>query len=298
MFAAGNATSAIFLTIAVLASATDAFAGFERRYIGARAIGSSGGLTVFGDDPWSFYYNPARTAEVSGVNLFYSPAFMGMPEVKSTGISYRGKVMTLDCGAGLHTFGLDSYRETVATLNISSPVSDFLFAGINANLNHLYILNYGTDLTVSLDAGLRTYFSENLAAGFAVTNLNSASMTYSRDRLPQSLAGGVAYMSDRVNIGVDYFKELGFPSSVRVAAEYTPVDFVTFRTGTLSGTGSFSAGFSARISRFVMEYGAVFHDVLGTTHMFGISIILGGGGESEYARGRRYREELRSRRGD
>ncbi len=298
MHAAGRAASAIFLFFVLAASSDDAFAGFEHRFVGARGIGTSGTLTAFGDDPWSFYYNPARTAETNGLSVYFSPAFFGLWEIKSTGISYSGKLFGLDIGTGLGTFGLESYRETVTTLNLSVPIYDFIFAGANANFNHLYIKDYGTEMAVSVDAGLRAFISERFALGLAVTNLTSSSMTFSNDRLPQSLAGGIAYISEALNIGVDYYKEIGFPPAARVAAEYSPVRYLTVRAGTASGTNSFSAGFTTRIHGFAIEYGALFHEVLGTTHMFGISIMFGGGDESEYRQVLRYREQLGYRRGD
>jgi len=76
-------------------------------------------------------------------------------------------------------------------------------------------------VAASLDVGSRIFLSDRFSVGLCMTNLNSASMTQSDDMLPQSLAGGIAYLSDALNLGIEYFKELGFPSAVRVAAEYS-----------------------------------------------------------------------------
>lgn len=273
----------------------DACAGFERRFVGARTLGTAGALSAFGDGPWCFCFNPARSADLNEVSLYYSPSLYGLQDLKSTGISYRGSAFGLDYTGAARTFGLDLYRETVVTVNVSMPIYDFLFVGSNVNLNHLFIRNYGTDLSASIDAGARMFLSDNFALGFSATNLNSASMTAFKDRLPQTFAGGMAFLSDALNLGVEYYKEIGFPSAIRMTAEYSPLDLFTVRIGSASGTSSFNAGLSVRVAAFEIEYGAMFHQVLGTTHAFGINFKFGGDGKPEFEHVRNYREALRKR---
>ncbi len=283
------------LCLLTVLSASESYAGFERRYAGARSLGTAGALGLFGEDAWSFYANPARAASLSEVGLFYTPTTLGLQEIRSMGAAFRDHVFGLDCSGAIQSFGYELYRETVLSAGASLPVSDFLFVGSNLNLNHLYISDYGTDLSASIDIGGRMFLSEHVAAGFSMTNLNSASMTLSNDRLPQSFAAGIAYLSGAFNLGIEYFKELGFPSSARIAAEYSPASPVTLRAGTSSGSSSFSAGFSVRLAPFRIEYGAAFHQVLGTTHSFGLSLELDGAGETEFDDIQRYRESIRRR---
>ena len=272
-----------------------AFAGFERRFLGTRALGASGALAAFGDGGWSFYFNPARTSDMNQIDVFYSPAIFGLQEIRSTGISISGNTFGMNCIAAVHTFGFELYRETVFSLNLSLPVYDFLFLGSNANLNHLFIKDYGTGLALSIDAGARAFVLENLAAGFSVTNLNSCSVTLSNDPLPQALAVGVAFVSEKLNIGLDYYREIGFPSAVRIAAEYSPFNFMTFRTGTASGANSINAGLSMRLSQFEIGYGGMFHRILGATHSFSVSLDFGNNGNSEFEHMQKYRNSLKGR---
>lgn len=292
---AGRAMFALVLSSVSLATFNEAYAGFERRFLGPRSIGAAGALSAFGDGAWCFYYNPARAANISEVDLFYTPSIYGLQEIKSTGISYRDNSFGVDYSIAAHTFGYEIYRETVYSVNLSVPIYDFLFIGSNTNLNHLFIKEYGTGFAVSFDAGAKMFLSENFSMGFSATNLSSSTMTMSNDRLPQTLAAGIAYLSDALNLGVEYYKEIGFPSAVRLAAEYSPTGFFTVRTGTASGTNSFNAGLSLRLSSFGIEYGAMFHHVLGTTHSFGVSLRLGDRRESEFEISRQYRESLRKR---
>jgi len=273
----------------------DAHAGFERRYSGTRSISTGGTLCAFGEDPWSFYYNPAHAAKISDLSVFLIPSVLGIQDVKSTGIAYRDYLWGVDFSGAAQTFGFDLYRENVFTLNLSVPVYDFLFLGANVNANHLYISDYGTDLSFSLDAGAKMFLSKNFAIGLTTTNLNSASETLSKDRLPQTFTGGVAFESDELNVGLEYFKELGFPSSLKIAAEYSPVKFITVRAGSASGTESFNAGVAVRFMSFELEYGAAFHQVLGVTQSFGVSFNFLHDDKSEYERIEEYRKELRRR---
>lgn len=282
------------LTVVTVSAIGESFAGFERRYAGARSLGAAGTLSAFGEDAWSFFSNPARSASIAELGLYYVPSTFGLQEVKSMGLAYRDHVLGLDVSCAVQTFGCEIYRETVVSTGVSIPLSDFLFIGSNINLNHLFIADYGTDIAASLDVGSRMFLSEHFALGLCVTNINSASMTMSNDRLPQSLAGGIGYVSDELNVGIEYFKEIGFPSAARIAAEYSPATFVTVRAGSASGSGTFNAGVSFKVTPFKIEYGAAFHQVLGTTHSLGVSMELGGG-NTEFGNIQRYRESLRRR---
>ncbi len=273
--------------------ATDALAGFERRYSGARSLATAGALCAFGEDPWSFYYNPSHAASIRELSLFYVPSILGLQEVKATGIAYRDNLFGVDFGAAAQTFGFEFYRENVFSVNVSTPIYDFLFLGANANINHLYIKSYGSDLTVSIDAGTKMFVSENFSLAFCMTNLNSASATLSNDRLPQTFTGGIAFESEEMNVGVEYFKELGFPSAIRIAAEYSPAKFLTFRAGSASGTNSFNAGLDLRFLSFELEYGAAFHRILGMTHSFGLSLKFLNADKTEFENIEEYRRGLR-----
>jgi hypothetical protein len=271
----------------------DAYGGFERRYSGPRSLGTGGTLCAFGEDPWSFYYNPARAAQIRELSIFYVPSTLGVQEIKSTGVAYRDNLLGFDLGVAGQTFGFDLYRENVFTLNLSIPLSDFLFVGANANANHLSIEGYGTDLSISIDAGAKMFLSENISLGISTTNLNSATATLSKDRLPQTFSGGIGFESDEFNVGLEYFKEIGFPSSVKIAAEYSPVKFMTVRAGSASGTSSFNAGVSVRFLSFELGYGAAFHQVLGLTQAFGVSFDFSHDGKSEVEKIGDYRAALR-----
>jgi hypothetical protein len=270
-------------------------AGFERRYSGTRSLSTGGTLCAFGEDPWSFYYNPAHAAKLNELSAFFIPSVFGIQEVKSTGIAYRDNLLGIDLGGAVQTFGFELYRENVFTLNLSVPVYDFLFVGANANANHLFIKDYGTDFSFSFDTGAKMFLSRNFAIGVMTTNLNSASATLSGDRLPQTFTGGIAFESDELNVGLEYFKELGFPSSVKIAAEYSPVDFIIARAGSSSGTNSFNAGVAVRFLSFRFEYGAAFHQLLGVTQSFGISFDLSHDDKSEFQQIEEYRERLRKK---
>lgn len=274
-------------------TAGESYAGFERRYAGARSLATAGALCVFGEDPWSFYYNPARAAKIRELSIFYVPSVLGIAEVKATGVSFRDNLWGIDFGGAAQTFGFELYRENVFTLNLSKPLYHFLFIGANVNIDHLYIKNYGTDLTASVDAGAKMFFSRNFSIAFSMTNLNSASMTRSNDRLPQTFTGGVAFESEALNVAVEYFKELDFPSAIRIAAEYSPARFVTLRAGSASGTNSFNAGLGVRFLSFELEYGAAFHQVLGVTHSFGLSLNFWNQEKTEFEKVEDYRRALR-----
>lgn len=292
MRVAGCALRFLAFSLFLLAPFGEADAGFERRNVGPRSFGAAGVLGEFGDGPWCYYLNPAHVTDITEAGFFYTPSLNGLQEISSTGISFRNNSFGIDYTAAAQTFGFEMYRETVITLNLSVPLYDFLFIGSNTNINHLFIRDYGTDLSLSFDAGARMFLSDNFCLGLSATNLTSSSMTLSNDRLPQTFTGGIGYLSSAFNLGLEYYKEIGFPSAVRVAAEYSPVTFLTVRTGTASGTNSFNAGLSLRFSSFEVEYGTMIHRVLGTTHSFGISIRFGGETGSEYESIRHYRALL------
>ncbi len=283
----------LIFVLTVTVSARKANAGFERRYVGARALGAAGAVGTIGEDCWSFYFNPARSADISEINLFYSPAILGLPELKATGLAVRSDLLGFSLGGGVQSFGCKLYRETVFTLNISRPLADFVFLGCNLNLNHLFIKGYGTDMSESLDLGTKIFLAEHVAISGAVTNLSSTSMTVSNDRLPQTFTFGIGFVSEEVNVEVDYFKELGFPSAVRVAAEYSPTKEFIMRVGTTSGTSSIHAGVGLQVFSLELDYGMAYHQVLGMTHSVGLSFRIGGESRSDFESIESYRESLK-----
>jgi len=276
-------------------SGNELYAGFERRYSDARSLATAGALCVFGEDPWSCYYNPARAADLSELSLFYVPSIFGIQDIKAAGVAYRDNLLGVDFSGAAQTFGFDLYRENIFTLGLSHPVYDFLFVGVDINLDHLFIQDYGTDATASIDAGVKMFMSRNFSMAFSMTNLNSASVTLSNDRLPQAVTAGIAYESNELNVGVEYFKELGFPSAVKVAAEYSPIKFATIRAGSASGTSSFNAGVAIRFLSFELDYGASFHQVLGVTQSFGISFRFSNQDKSEFESTEEYRRVLKGK---
>ncbi|MGO9481660.1 MAG: hypothetical protein ACLP05_07765 [Candidatus Kryptoniota bacterium] len=289
----GRAIHLYILSLVCLICSSSVHAGFERRYSGTRSLGTAGTLCAFGEDPWSLYYNPAHAAEVRELSIFYVPSTLGVQEVKSTGIAYRDNLFGIDFGGAAQTFGFDLYRENVFTLNLSAPIYDFLFVGTNINADHLFISGYGTDLAVSVDAGAKMFLSKNFSLGFNTTNINSASETLSNDRLPQTFTGGVSFETDEFHVGLEYFKEIGFPAAIRIAAEYSPVKFMTVQAGSASGTDSFNAGLAVRFLSFELEYAAAFHQVLGVTQSFGISFDFSHDDRTEFEKIEDYREALR-----
>jgi len=258
-------------------------------------MATGGTLCAFGEDPWSFYYNPAHAAEMSCLDVFYIPSTLGVQEIKSTGIAYRDNLFGVDVGGAAQTFGFDLYRENVFTVNLSVPVYDFLFIGGNVNANHLFIEDYGSDMSISVDAGAKMFLSDNFSIGISSTNLNSATETLSRDRLPQTFTGGIAFQSEDLTVGLEYFKEIGFPSSVKIAAEYSPVKFVTVRAGSASGTNTFNTGLAVKFWSLELEYGAAFHQVLGITQSIGVSFDFSHDDKSEFERIKDYRAGVSNR---
>ena len=269
-------------------------AGFERRYAGSRSLATAGAISPFSEDAWAFYANPARAARIDEAGVFYVPDLFGVPEINSTGVAWRGQLFGFNCGSAFQTFGYDYYRESTLSVNLSAPVERSLFLGTNFNLNHLSIRDYGTDLDLSIDAGARMFLSDEFSVSFCMTNLNSATMTISRDRLPQTLAAGIGYQSEILYAGVVYFKELGFPASMRIGAEYSPLKFLTLRVGSESGSNAINTGFALRFMAFTVEYGVSFHSVLGTTQSFGVSVRFHDVFRSEFEKILEYRKSLRN----
>jgi hypothetical protein len=281
--------------VVYLIGADIGYAGFERRYSGSRSLATAGTLCAFGEDAWSFYYNPAHVADMRELNIFYVPSILGIQEVRSTGLAYRDNLFGVDFTTAAQTFGFDLYRESIFTLNLSVSLYDFLFIGGNLNANHLYIQSYGTDLSLTVDGGAKMFFARNFSFGLNATNLTSSSATLSRDRLPQTFSAGIAFESNDLNVGVECFKEIGFPSAVKIAAEYSPVKFVTLCAGSASGTSSFNAGVAVRFLSFEFGYSAGFHQSLGVTQSFGVSFNFVHDGKTEFERIESYRESLRKR---
>lgn len=263
---------AIFFLLLVLFFSSDAIGGFERKGLGTRGFSVSGAECALGEDGWGFYYNPARMINDQEINLFFVPSYYGIYGLKLMGISYRGHLFESDIGAAVHTFGFELYRETTISLNFSKPIYDFFFAGVNLNLNDLWIKNYGNESCLTIDLGTKFLLSDHLVLGFATTNINSGSMTQSSDLLPQMLNVALGYIDRDLLVEVGYFKEAGYTSGVRISSEYSVSSEVLLRIGSTSGTQSVNGGFEIRVLGIGIGYSMAYHQTLGITHSFGLKL--------------------------
>jgi|GEM_PF-1478241 len=259
------------LVMALFISST-AVGGFERKALGTRGFSVSGAACALGEDGWGFFYNPARMTNQEEVNLFFLPSYYGITDLKLMGVSYRDHVYSFDISAAVHTFGFELYRETTVSLNFSKPIYDFFFAGGNVNLNNLWIKDYGDESCVTIDLGLKFLLSEHIVLGVATTNVNSGSMTQSNDRLPQMLNAALGYIDKDLLVEVGYFKELGYTSGIRMSAEYNISSNFLLRIGSTSGTQTINGGFELRMFGVGFGYSMSYHQVLGITHSFGLSL--------------------------
>lgn len=248
--------------------------GFEQREVGARSSAFGNAFVGLADDVWAIHYNPAGLAGLSNLQLsaFYSPQPFGISDISLTAFSAVIPTGYGVVGASVRKYGFELYRELSGSTAYSNIIKG-IYLGINLNYHTVSIKNYGSTGTIGIDFGILIPLIDNLRWGVSMKNINSPTIGRSKEKLPQSITSGFAYLPfDKLNLMFDFQKETSFAPSARFGFEYWAVDAIALRGGFCNEPASYSSGIGIRYSFFSIDYALSIHPVLGWTHSFSVTI--------------------------
>jgi hypothetical protein len=230
------------------------------------------------NDVFSLFSNPAGLAQLNWreVGIYYSPAPFGLTELSNGYIAYNEPFNFGSLCIGGMTYGFDLYRESKVVLGYAYNYENILFAGATLNYHTYSIQNYGSTSAFYLNVGGLVYILDELRWGFAVTNLNRASIADIDDQIPMVLLTGLSYdILQNFSLNFALEKDIRFNPSVQIGIEYDIIEYLSLRAGTSNDPSRFSAGVGINYSIFSLDYAFFTHQDLGLTHQAGIILSFG-----------------------
>lgn len=267
-----------FLIIVFVCVATNGRAAFEHLAHGSEAIALGGACVAQINSPWTAFYNPGGlpTVDTRSLSLHYSPQPFGLKELAHGSFSFVEPMSIGTLAASGSRFGFDLYREIDLQGSFGVGVNDLFSVGANVHYYHLSIANYGSASAWGVDVGILARISEEVRWGFSAFNVNAPTIGAAREELPQVFVTGIAYSPIvEATLLVDIEKDVRYPAELHAGVEYTILDILALRAGTISDPSVLCAGAGIHYSIIRLDYAFTNHSELGATHQVSLSIYLG-----------------------
>ena len=173
-------------------------------------------------------------------------------------------------------FGFDLYREVDLQFSYGRDINDLFSVGGSVHYYHLSIERYGSASTLGVDVGMVARFTDQVQWGFTAFNVNGPAIGTARERLPQVFATGLAYLPIPEDMLVaDLEKDIRYPVELHAGVQYSLLDLIALRVGTMSEPSVLSAGLGIHYSLIQLDYAFTNHVDLGPTHQVSLSVFLG-----------------------
>lgn len=252
--------------------------GFAQFNPGARQISLSNSDVALSDDVFALFNNPAGLAQLNWreVGIYYSPAPFGLTELANGYVAYVEPLSFGSVSVGGMTYGFDLYRETKLLIGYSYNYENKFFAGVVLNYHTFSIQNYGNTGRFYLNFGGLAYVTNQLRWGFAITNLNRATVADEDDQIPMIFSTGFSYdMLNTLSLNLAIEKDIRYKPSIQCGIEYNIVKYLALRIGFQNQPSRYSAGIGINYSIVSLDYSLFTHQDLGLTHQAGIIISFG-----------------------
>lgn len=245
---------------------------------GARQISLANSDAALANDVFSLFSNPAGLAQLNWreVGIYYSPAPFGLTELSNGYVAYHEPFSFGSLSIGGMNYGFDLYRESRVVLGYSYNYQNILFAGATINYHSYSIKNYGTAGAFYLNLGGLVYILDELRWGFAVNNVNRASVADIDDQIPMTFLTGFSFdILQNFSLNFALEKDIRYNPSVQFGIEYNIIEYLSLRAGTSNDPSRFTAGIGINYSAFSLDYAFFTHQDLGLTHQAGIILSFG-----------------------
>lgn len=266
------------ISFAVIVTIFSHFSIIAQYNPGAKQISLSNSDVALSNDVFSLFNNPAGLSQMNWreIGVYYSPAPFGLSELANGYIAYNEPTSIGNFAFGGMTYGFELFRESNIKLGYSYNYQNKFFAGLAINYHTYSIHNYGNQGIFYIDIGGLTYLTNELRVGFAVHNINRATLADVDDQIPTDFILGTSYdLLDLLSINFSVEKDIRYNPSFQFGVDYDIIEFFSLRTGFSNQPSRYSAGVGINISIFSLDYAFFSHQDLGLTHQAGILISFG-----------------------
>lgn len=259
--------------------------------IGARAQGMAGAFTSLADDGSGLHWNPAGLSRATGHRMTVSHVawlddvtyqlagyVLPMGETGVLGATLEGASISWDNveGDAVPTGGASDFA---GTIGYARPLTPGL--GVGGAVKYIASeLGAESASSYAVDLGALYRVGESTTVGAALRNLGPGLKFRDQgDPLPAVLAVGGSVTWHGVLVSVDIEKQNDLGATTRLGAEYSPVRYLTLRSGFAAGDDSALSAFAGGLGvnwdgRWGLDYAYRDSD-LGGTHQLSLSAGFG-----------------------
>jgi hypothetical protein len=229
------------------------------------------------DGAQSITGNPATLSRVNHAQLTGSVCFPFMlKELQSQVVSVLVSTAWGGLGAGYHCMGTPNYyQEQQAVAAYATP---WLWSrvALGGALRYAVLAirpEYGADWTLLADTGVLLSIRQRLTLGGVIKNWAASRISVENEQLPRIMAAGVAVRPvEQLLVAVDAYRDLHYPTQVRIGQELTMAGILAVRAGIQTQPARFSAGCGIHWKDIRIDYGFVSHYALGASHQVTITV--------------------------
>ncbi len=245
---------------------------------GAKQISLSHSDIAVANDVFALFGNPSGLSQLNWreIGIYYSPAPFGLTELANGYVAYLEPFNSGSIAIGGMTYGFELYRESRISLGYSYNYDNKFFAGAVVNYHSFSIQNYGSNGVFYFNFGGLAYITNDIRWGFAIDNLNRASLADEDDQIPVVFYSGFSYdVINNFTLNLALEKDIRYIPSIKIGIDYDLIQYLSLRVGFANEPSIFSAGIGINYSVFSLDYALVKHPDLGLTHQAGIILSFG-----------------------
>lgn len=279
----------LLMMIILLLAGSEGKTAFSERFSGARPLSMGGSFAALADDLNSIYYNPAGLSLLTGISISgLWTRYYGMEELEDIVLCAGLPTQAGSFAGSYQTYGFDLYRESSVIISHGLHLFRVLSFGYNVKYLTLSlkadpgispVVEYGSDSAVSFDFGIKGDITGSFSLGAFAMNVNSPSIGKNNaEESEQKFCISAAYRPvNGLATVLTFDKAIEDEYRIRAGAEMWLYRFLALRTGVISRPFNFSVGLGLNYNILYVDYAMVNNLVLGQTHVFSLSVMMGRG---------------------
>lgn len=265
----------LFLSsVILLAICSEALAGGEYRKAGARSA-AMGNASVTIADVWSGFNNQAGLARAESpiAGIYFENRYF-LKELAYSAASFVLPVKNGGLGLTVSQFGFTLWNESRAGVAYARSFGKRFAAGVQLDYVAIHQSDYyGNSGFITFEAGVITEISPKVTIGAHLYNpFNATISKYSGERSSSCLNIGISWDINKIFlVTAEAEKHLDRKPSFNAGVECKIIHGIYIRTGISTAAYLFTFGAGVELKKFVLDFSASQHNVLGFSPQAAIS---------------------------
>ncbi len=260
------------LIVGLLALA-EAYAGGDPFPVGGRSWGMANASATLADG-WSLWNNAAGLAQVKDRQILFAYDLRyGMEGLQTMAVGYVRPLRKGVAGVSVSRFGDELYSESTVGVAYGYQLDKIGF-GLKINYLQTAMAEIGARRHVVFELGGVAQLLPQLSLGAHLYNFSQTRFRPGADeRIPAVMKVGLSYLPiQKFMLNAEVEKDIDYPASFRIGAEYEIVRNLRLRTGihTQPNAYCFGIGFAPR--KLHLDYALRTHPVLGLSHQVSVAL--------------------------